>query len=319
MEIILVSNRRGKQARLGLNYVFVSVVSLFGLALVAVGALVGYLIAEQRLDELARMQQSSDEHVILAEVRAQKNAVAELSQNTQLSLNSLAARLARLQSRMIRLDALGSRLTDMANIPAEEFNFDSTPAVGGPLERTELRSVGIGEVFQSLAELNDQMRLKEEELSALEMLLMNRRLEEETQPAGRPIASGWISSGYGARTDPVTGKREFHGGVDFAGRAGSEVLAVAAGVVTWSGDRAGYGKMVEINHGNGYVTRYSHNKQNLVEVGDKVDKNQLIARMGTTGRSTGPHVHFEVVQDGKLVNPRTYVSASNQVAGSAAD
>jgi murein DD-endopeptidase MepM/ murein hydrolase activator NlpD len=319
MEIILVSKRRGKQARVGLNSVFISVVSLFGLALVTIGAVGGYMAAEQRSEQLAHLQQSSEEDSLLADVRAQKKALAELGQNTELSLNSLAARLARLQSRMIRLDALGSRLTNMANIAPEEFNFDSSPAVGGPLEPAELRSVDASEVFQSLAELNKLMRVKEDELSALEMLLMNRRLEEETQPAGRPIASGWISSGYGSRTDPVTGKREFHAGLDFAGRSGSEVLAVAAGVVTWSGDRDGYGNMVEINHGNGYVTRYSHNRQNLVEVGDKVDKNQVIAKMGSTGRSTGPHVHFEVLQDGKLVNPRTYVTASNQVAGRVAD
>jgi murein DD-endopeptidase MepM/ murein hydrolase activator NlpD len=311
MEIILISKRRGNQVRARFGTAFVAVVALAGSVLVAAGGLAGYKFADRQHGALVQSRLSENDRGLAMEIARQRQSLVELSEDVKLSLDALAARTASLQSRIIRLDALGSRLTGMANIAHEEFNFDSSPAVGGPLEPQELRSAEVGEVFESLNSLNSKLRIKEEELTALEALLMNRRLEAETQPAGRPVSSGWISSAFGMRSDPVTGKKEFHRGLDFAGRPGSDVLAVGAGVVTWSGSRHGYGKMVEINHGKGYVTRYSHNRENLVEVGDKVDKGQVVARMGSTGRSTGPHVHFEVVHDGKVVNPRTYVSAAH--------
>jgi murein DD-endopeptidase MepM/ murein hydrolase activator NlpD len=141
----------------------------------------------------------------------------------------------------------------------------------------------------------------------LEDLLLNRKLRDEVRPEGRPVTAGYVSSQFGSRADPFTGRRAFHKGVDFAGREGAEVVAVATGVVTWSGDRYGYGQLVEINHGNGYVTRYAHNVDNLVAVGDTVRRGQVIARMGDTGRATGPNLHFEVLLNDKPVDPLTYV------------
>jgi len=132
-------------------------------------------------------------------------------------------------------------------------------------------------------------------------------MKEEVFPEGRPIGRGWISSYYGMRTNPFTGKLQFHKGMDFASKSGSNVQAVAGGVVTWSSKRYGYGNLVEINHGNGYVTRYGHNKENLVQVGDTVKKGQSISLMGSTGRSTGPHVHFEVLKNGRQINPQRFV------------
>ena len=128
-------------------------------------------------------------------------------------------------------------------------------------------------------------------------------------PAGRPIPTGWLSSYFGNRTDPMTGRKAFHSGMDFAGRPGSDIIAVASGVVVWSGRRHGYGHMVEIDHGNGYTTIYAHNKRNLVRVGDRVRKGDVIALMGASGRATGTHVHFEVLRHGKPVNPLDYVRA----------
>jgi murein DD-endopeptidase MepM/ murein hydrolase activator NlpD len=126
-------------------------------------------------------------------------------------------------------------------------------------------------------------------------------------PSGKPVKNGWVSSYYGYRTDPFNGKKVFHDGLDFAGKEGSKVYAVADGIVTWKGRRNGYGELVEIDHGNGYVTRYAHNKTVIAEQGQKVTKGQAIALMGSTGRSTGPHVHFEVLRDGKSVNPYKFV------------
>ena len=141
---------------------------------------------------------------------------------------------------------------------------------------------------------------------------MNQSLNERVYPQGRPVKSGWLSSYFGKRTDPFTGKPANHTGIDFAGKRGDEIVAVADGVVTWSGDRYGYGVMVEINHGNGYSTRYAHNSENRVSVGDEVKKGQVVALMGKTGRATGPNLHFEVLHDGRRVNPVTYIRDSSK-------
>jgi murein DD-endopeptidase MepM/ murein hydrolase activator NlpD len=148
---------------------------------------------------------------------------------------------------------------------------------------------------------------REAQLGVLEGVLMGQSLEERVLPQGRPIKTGWMSSYFGRRTDPFTGKPANHKGVDFAGKAGAEVIAVADGVVTWSSKRYGYGELVEINHGNGYATRYAHNSENLVAVGDEVRKGQTVALMGDTGRATGPNLHFEVLQDGRPVNPVNFI------------
>jgi murein DD-endopeptidase MepM/ murein hydrolase activator NlpD len=164
--------------------------------------------------------------------------------------------------------------------------------------------------LRSLEQLSEQLENQEQQMSLLESVLDTRELQRELLPAGRPIIKGWISSHFGKRTDPFTGRPAMHHGLDFAGKEGSEIISVAGGVVTYSGDRYGYGKMVEVDHGNGYVTRYAHNKKNLVNVGDVVKKEQVLALMGNSGRSTGPHVHFEVLRHGRAVDPQRYVRAA---------
>ena len=115
-----------------------------------------------------------------------------------------------------------------------------------------------------------------------------------------------------SRIDPISGERAWHDGADFAGREGSDILAVASGVVSWSGYRSGYGTMVEVSHGDGLSTRYAHNQQNLVDVGDLVRRGDVIALMGSSGRSTGPHVHFEVFKNGRAVDPASYVRRTHR-------
>ena len=155
--------------------------------------------------------------------------------------------------------------------------------------------------------LGSQLDNRESQLDVLEGVIMNQNLKDRVHPQGRPVKSGWLSSYFGKRTDPFTGKPANHLGVDFAGKMGAEIYAVADGVVTWSSTRYGYGMMVEINHGNGFATRYAHNSENLVAVGDEVKKGQLVARMGESGRATGPNLHFEVLQNGSRVNPVKFV------------
>jgi murein DD-endopeptidase MepM/ murein hydrolase activator NlpD len=162
------------------------------------------------------------------------------------------------------------------------------------------------------ARLDNSLDSRESQLKVLQSMLADNKLKSERTVAGRPIVKGWMSSEYGMRTDPFHGDKRWHGGVDFAGRKGSDIIAVASGVVTWSGERSGYGKMVEVNHSDGFVTRYAHNSENIAKLGAIVKKGELIAKMGSSGRSTGPHVHFEVFKNGRTVDPASYIRRTSR-------
>jgi murein DD-endopeptidase MepM/ murein hydrolase activator NlpD len=252
--------------------------------------------------------QVADLKVLESELSSQRDAIATTRQQTEDTLDALAIRLGQMNARVIRLDALGRRLTEMANLSDGEFDFDSEPALGGP-EEPYLSgwAVAVPEVLAAMQNLDQQLNSREAQLGALEGVLMGQNLVDRVVPQGRPVNTGWISSYFGRRTDPFTGKPANHKGVDFAGKAGAEIMAVADGVVTWSSKRYGYGELVEINHGNGYATRYAHNSENLVAVGDMVKKGQAVALMGDTGRATGPNLHFEVLQEGRPVNPVNFI------------
>lgn len=240
----------------------------------------------------------------------QRHDLAAVKQRYQTYADALSLRVGQLQAHVMRLNALGHRLTKMADLDKTEFDFDQPPAQGGPEDSHETQPQLDHDIVQTMDNLAAQLDDRTQQLDALETMLMHSNLQKQVYPAGRPVKHGWLSSGYGYRADPFTGKREFHKGLDFAGKMGSPVIAVAAGVVTWSGKRYGYGNMVELDHGNGYSTRYAHNSKILVKVGERVKKGQTIALMGSTGRSTGPHVHFEVLHNGREVNPSKYVHAS---------
>lgn len=250
---------------------------------------------------------------LLDTLQQQRGEIASIRQENEDTLDALAIRIAQMNARMIRLDALGRRLTSMADIDDGEFDFDADPALGGPEEPVAAGSnVAVPEVVNAMATLRNQLSDREAQLNVLERVLMNQNLKERVYPQGRPVNSGWISSYFGKRTDPFTGKPANHGGVDFAGKHGAEITAVADGVVTWSGDRYGYGVMVELTHGGGYTTRYAHNSENLVDVGDEVKKGQVVALMGESGRATGPNLHFEVLQNGRRVNPVRFIRNSSK-------
>ena len=244
------------------------------------------------------------------EVLHQRDKVDTAIGDAERNLDALALRMGEIQSRVVRLDALGRRLVEMAALDAAEFSFDDIPARGGPDLVTEREPFAVPDFLASLEELVRVLEDREPKLAVVEGTLMNRKLHAEVYPTGRPVKKGWSSSVFGWRNDPLTGKRAFHEGIDFAGRANSEVVAAAAGVVVWSGSRWGFGKAVEVNHGNGYSTLYAHNKKNLVKVGETVKKGQVLALLGSTGRSSGPHVHFEVRRNGKAVNPIKFVRAT---------
>ena len=163
-----------------------------------------------------------------------------------------------------------------------------------------------------LETIEKQAESREQQLRLIDELIVKQKFQREKFIAGRPITKGWLSSYYGYRTDPFTGKRAWHSGVDFAGKLGSPIVAVAAGVVTEANKRSGYGVLVEVSHGAGLVTRYAHCKEATVSVGEVVQKGQKIATMGSTGRSTGPHVHFEVLKNNKTLNPIKFIQRASK-------
>jgi len=243
------------------------------------------------------------------EIDSQRLKIDEATLDARENMDALALRLGKLQAHVIRLDALGSRLTTMAKLERGEFDFSQPPAQGGPVNalENEGKSMEVNDFLAALSDLSSQLDNRSGQLNVLETMMMTNNLQAEVEPAGRPISRGWLSSYFGIRTDPFTGRRVHHSGIDFAGKLGSDIVSVAAGVVTFAGRRSGYGNLVEINHGKGYSTRYGHCLKIDVKVGDTIKKGQVLAKMGTTGRSTGPHVHFEVLNNGRAVNPKRYI------------
>ncbi len=244
----------------------------------------------------------------IEELRASLMEQEALTRETRLTidadLDAFTQRIGLLQAHINRLNALGSKLVQMAGLDETEFSFSEVPAMGGVDDAMETPATESVELNRMIEKLELSLLDKEQQLSILEDMLFSKNLHENIEPKGKPVKSGWISSYYGYRNDPFTGKRQFHSGIDFAGRKGTPILAAAGGVVVKAGKNGRYGNMVEIDHKNGYHTRYGHASEILVHVGDVVKKGQEIAKMGSTGRSTGPHLHFEVIKNGHKINPK---------------
>ena len=223
-------------------------------------------------------------------------------------LTALTIKLAELQSHVLRLNALGERLAENANIPEQEFNFDKLPPSGGPsASSSEISQKSFDQLLLEVSQLENLLDHEENQLHMLESLTLGHHIENTRYLSGRPITKGWLSSYFGIRKDPFNGRPTMHKGIDFAGNEDGNIIATASGVVSWSDERYGYGQLIEINHGDGLKTRYGHNKKLLVTVGDVVTKGQVIAKMGSTGRSTGPHVHYEILHNDKQINPLKFV------------
>lgn len=308
MKIILISNKIDKVRTLSLNSWAKCALSILLLGIpVTAGTMLGIKIADGRWELLfdnsvAQMQ---------SQIVLQRKDVDAGRQQLDNSLSGMTLKLAKLRSRLVRLDALGEQLTQIASLDDGEFDFSSTPGLGGPIQSPLSEIANEAEIEEKLsvmfAKLDDSISSRESQLQILQSMLSDKKLKSESMVAGRPIKKGWMSSKYGMRIDPFHGKQQWHAGIDFAGRDGDDVIAVASGIVTWSGDRSGYGKMVEINHSDGYITRYAHNQENIANLGAIVQKGDVIAQMGSSGRSTGPHVHFEVFKNGRTVDPTSYI------------
>lgn len=312
MKIIIVSKQHGQARSITLGGWTRALLSVCLLGIpVTAGGILGYnwLVEHDSQSDMFTARTRQAWEAALAEQKAQ---VEQTREQAKSQVAALTLRMAELQARLMRLDALGEHLTSIANLDQGEFDFTQPPALGGPETATIGDPYSPPEFINVIDQLSSRIENREQQLATLDALLAKRKLQDDIFIAGRPIKKGWMSSRFGRRADPFTGQIAWHGGVDFAGKEGSEIVTVAAGVVTWSADRHGYGQMVEINHGGGFTTRYAHCKENLVKVGDVVKKGQIIALMGSSGRSTGPHVHFEVYKNGRAVDPATYIHRASR-------
>ncbi len=310
MNVILVpkSHRRGMNISLShYHVVALSVLLLFIFPLVmgTITYKIQALLNNQSGGRSAEFVQQQER--LLA---SQRQEIETVRRNAEVHLNALAQRLGYMQAQMLRVNALGQRLTGMANLDKREFDFSEDPAMGGPENPSAVANPAVDDFMKSIDDLAADMDKKAQSLSVMESLLMDRQLQAAVFPSGWPTDGGWMSSGFGLRADPFTGRKAYHEGVDIASRMGSPIKAMGGGVVSFAGEKEGYGYMVEINHGNGVSTRYAHSSELLVKVGDRVQKGQKIALVGSSGRSTGPHVHFEVLRDGHAVDPQSYLRAA---------
>jgi murein DD-endopeptidase MepM/ murein hydrolase activator NlpD len=250
----------------------------------------------------------SGDRQIWSRMMSDKESEMELERKeSEAQIEALTNKIAELQARLIRLDALGEKLTAAANLERGEFDFSQLPALGGPSQSSPDAVYSTPDFLAEIDRLASQIDDRERQLGVIDSLLSNRNLLQEIIVAGSPVATARMTSGFGYRKDPFTGRQAFHAGIDFGVHEGTQVTSVAAGIVNWAGRHPEYGNMVEIKHGSGLVTRYAHNKANQVKAGDVVKKGQVIALSGSTGRSTAPHVHFEVYKNGRVVDPAAYI------------
>jgi len=301
MNVILFSRRHGKARQFNLAHpLTLTVLSVLGIGLLAGTFAAGLTIGQHSMARIAFLSPS-------AALRSEQQQIGVLRAQVQDKIDALAMRVGTINANLMRLNALGKQLTQMANINSREFDFDHDPPQGGSDSDGVGRGAQAADVSAMIDGLSRRIDVRNAQFVSLESVILGRQLSAQVRPSGRPVREGYISSSFGERMDPFNGEEAMHKGIDFATETGSDVLAVASGIVTWAGPREGYGNLIEINHGNGYSTRYAHNAEILVNVGDTVQRGQAVAVVGSTGRSTGPHVHFEVLRAGTQIDPMAFV------------
>ena len=304
MQLILI-NKSGEPSQFVLSSLRVKMLG-FVAATVCVGLVfAGFLLKQSDFVDAAVIE------TWRSKLSEQDDVVEQLREQSIARRQAVGRQIAEMQSRLWRMEALASYMHETSGLPKDEFDFDAPVSQGGPLSN-EAEVLAVDNLDTQLASLSRRLKQRETELSILDQVLLGIYNDKGARPAGAPIVKGWMSSPFGERVDPISGKKAWHEGMDFAGAKGSEVIAVANGVVVFAGYRDGYGQMVEISHGKDLRTRYGHHEEVLVHAGQSVKRGDVIALMGSSGRSTGPHVHFEVLKEGRPVNPARYVSAVAQ-------
>lgn len=242
--------------------------------------------------------------IVLADQRQEAQKAQEVVQG---HLSAMAVKLGELQAQILRIDGLGERLAKLAGLKPQELPQDSSSAGRGGPAPTMTRDLSVDEFSALLAQLSRQVNERSDQLGVLEALLVNDSANKKFLPTLAPVEDGWFSSNFGWRLDPFTGQKSFHEGIDFPAEVGTPIEAAASGKVVYAEVHPAYGKMLEIDHGNGLVSRYAHCSSLAVKEGDLVVRGQRVATVGSTGRSTGPHLHFEVRMNGVPQNPARFL------------
>lgn len=296
MNIILVSNRLAKTRSITLGgwQIAAFLVLLSGLMLGAA------FTVQYALVRFAPEGLNDEIRALLSKVQSDEQQKQQVYLHS--SLDAMAVRVGQMQAQLQRLDALGARLAKLTGMKPEEFQFSQPPAQGGPLV-SSAQKMSENDLSRQLDNLNHVVSDRSDKLLALETMLLQNQLSRKLLPSIPPVRTGFYSSNFGWRIDPFTGANAMHEGVDFVADAGTPIYASAGGVVAYAGMHPQYGNMVEIDHGNDIVTRYGHASRLFVKVGQVVRRGEKIAEVGSTGRSTGNHLHFEVRYKGIAQNP----------------
>lgn len=306
MQIILISDRlgRARTIALSLRHVFLS----FALGALVLASLTGALYWLS-LRFAVELKIPLVTELVLA---AQQGETDRSKEFVQQNLNAMAVRIGEMQAQLTRLDALGERLSSLAGIRPQEFRFSEQPGRGGAASTTlPPQNLTMQQFNETVAGLSRQMEARTDMLGLLEAQLFEQAVKKKAMPTMMPVSAPYNASGFGTRIDPFSGQQAMHEGIDFITDVGTPVVAAAGGVVQFAGFHPQYGNMIDIDHGNDLVTRYAHLSKVLVKEGDLLQRGRRIAASGNTGRSTGPHLHFEVRFRGAAQNPGKFLLATN--------
>ena len=305
MHIILVSNRlaTAKSVSLGTRHLILGL-ALLTAAVVALSSSLFYLVFSHAIEiKLPLVQQ-----LLLS---AQEQQARNAKEFMRESVNAMAVRVGQMQAQLVRLDALGERLSVLAGIKPQEFRMNAQPGRGGALPSSiPVQNLSMNDLDGQLVALSRHMENRYDTLGILENRLFDDRIKKKLMPTVKPVDVDWNASSFGWRIDPITGQNAMHEGIDFLVDTGTPVHAAAGGLVVAAQFHPQYGYVIDIDHGNDFTTRYAHNSKLLVKAGDLVQRGGTIAESGSTGRSTGPHVHFEVRYKGVAQNPNRFLKVS---------
>ena len=304
MNIILVSGKLAKGKTVALSH---TQVMTLGMALLVFPLLLAMVFTYLLLFHAADIPHPYLQSLVLS---AQRTEAAKSQVYLRENLSAMAVKLGQMQAQVLRLDSLGERLATLTGMGKQEFNFDKKPGQGGAESSLPARDMTLSEFGHQLDDLMKKLDDRSDQLGLMESVLVQQQAKKVAMPSARPVSVGWYSSNFGYRIDPFTGQKAFHEGVDFVADSGTAIHAAGGGIVVYADTYAGYGNMIEIDHGNGLISRYAHASKVLAKVGDVVMKGQKIGEVGTTGRSTGPHLHFEVRLRGAPQNPEHYLQQS---------
>lgn len=319
MKVICISRDGSRRASFSLNPITHLVVPASIVALLIIGLSVNQMLGLYRLDNTPQQASLTQEEAgkimsVLEQQMSTVNQIKRTYSNYTVDVDTLSMRLGSLEAEMTRLNALAKRVVKRAKLDPDEFALDEKPPRGGLDEDympASTPKVTTNELLGSFQAVESQMDRQRSLLDGLYQVLENLALEQEVLPSSSPVKRGYVSSQFGFRRDPFNGRSRMHKGIDYAGPKGTDIHAVAGGVVSFVGAKGGFGNVLEIDHGSGLVSRYAHLDAALVDQGAVIKKTDRVALMGSTGRSTGSHLHLEILQDGAPIDPLTYLGLTD--------